>query len=164
MLSGRADWKFHPKNIDSKGDDFIYGKKPDFFCADLKTMIGKQIAGMRGKIRRNVLLPHLLQPCRLPAGIAILVDQRSTHAFVKIMLAQYFRTGGKFPLQAFDEARAFPAETQQLQGQFQTGGGAFLQDLKGLARKRILARRKCGDNLLDRVETECRVDDLPIYG
>jgi hypothetical protein len=28
MLSGRADWKFHPKNIGSKGDDFIYGKKP----------------------------------------------------------------------------------------------------------------------------------------
>ena len=59
MLSGRTDWKFRPKNIDSKGDDFIYGKKPDFFCAILKAMIGKQIAGMPGKIGHKVLLPHL---------------------------------------------------------------------------------------------------------
>ncbi len=59
MLYRRADWKFRPKRTDFKGDDFIYGKKPDFFCAILKAMIGKQIAGMPGKIGRKVLLPHL---------------------------------------------------------------------------------------------------------
>ena len=164
MLSGCTHWKFSPKSIDYRGDHFIYVKKPDFFCVGLKTMIGKQIAGMRDKIRRNVLLPHLIQPRRLPEGITVLVDQRRAHALVKIMLAQYFRAGGEFPLQAFDEARAFAAETQQLQGQFQTGGGAFLQDLEGLARKRIRTRRKGGENLLDRVEMECRVDDIPIDG
>ena len=88
---------------------------------------------MLGEIGRKVLLPHLFQPRRGPAGIAILVDESGAHALIKITLAQYLRAGSKFPLKAFDEARAFPTQAQQLQGQLQAGGGALLQNLEGLA-------------------------------
>lgn len=50
MLYGSTNWKFRPKNKNSIGDNFIYGDKADFFCVELKTVLGKQVAGMINKV------------------------------------------------------------------------------------------------------------------
>lgn len=50
MLYGSTNWKFRPKNKISIGDNFIYGDKADFFCVELKMVLGKQVAGMINKV------------------------------------------------------------------------------------------------------------------
>lgn len=70
----------------------------------LQPMIGKQDRVIGCKIRSKIGFCHLGKACRLPARVAVLVDHGGPHALVEIMVFQQFASGGKFPLQAFDEA------------------------------------------------------------